>query len=287
MTKATEPSQVKELWTKKVRKFMAEFLDEHPVLSRFHQRASLVLHGSTTLGIDDAFSDLDFWFLLPESDLVEFGAVSETRFFQIKVNGKPGHIDAKPAEQLSKRFQDCDLALIFQMQRAEIITDHAGLAGDLQRLSRKPMRDEVSDAFFCYHYILMCDWRQSCRNPMARTDPVGALLALPEFITHALKAAIVLDGAPYPYGKWLHRVSLTTPTGRLLAPSMETVLDRIAEDGLRSESQGPDHPIGSELDKICRIVTEAARAKGNDDPWLKEWWFHINQAVTGIQGIAW
>jgi len=170
---SAEGALTREFWTDKSRAFMAEFLEDHPALSKFHNKASVVLHGSTTMGIDDAYSDLDFWFLLSEADLVEFDANSSTRFFPIKVDGKPGHIDVRSVELFSKRFQDCDLAFIFEMQRAGIITDHAGTAGKLQRLARRPMRDETSAAFFFYHYILTRDWHQSCRNPMARRTASG------------------------------------------------------------------------------------------------------------------
>jgi len=283
----TEPSGRREYWTDKSREFMAEFLKDHPALSKFHDKASVVLHGSTTMGIDDAFSDLDFWFLLSEADLAEFDAVSSTRFFPIEVDGKPGHIDARSVEQFSKRFQDCELAFIFEMRSAGIIMDHAGCADELQRRAREPMRDEVSDAFFFYHYILMRDWHQSCRNPMSRRDPVGVLLSLPEVISNALKAAIALDGQPYPYGKWLHRVSLETPTGRLLAPSIEIILDRIGENDLRFDGPESAHPVSVELTNICNTLIGAAHAKGNEAPWLSEWWFHIHQALTGVKNINW
>jgi hypothetical protein len=287
VTEPTPDQDLKRPWRRRLADFLPGYLDGHPVLSPFRARASVILHGSTTMGIDDDFSDLDLWLLLPAAATAELCAAAGTRFFEFRLDGKQGHLNAESTAAFAGRAHGCHMDTIYQLRSAEIITDNTGAGGELIRLARRPMREEVSQAFFFYHYVEMRGEHRACDNPIQRSDPVALLLSLPKVIAHALQAAMVLDGQPYPYDKWLYRAAGGTPTGRLLTPSVGKVLDLLAAGHLRTGPPESDHPVSLELRVIRRILVEAAQAKGIREPWLTQWWLHMHQAQAAIQNVRW
>jgi predicted nucleotidyltransferase len=294
MTKSNPKIESKDYWVRSLKNYIPEFLKKHPILKNFHKNASVILHGSITLGFDDPFSDIDLWFLLPEEELVELESVSESFFFDIELNNKPGHLNAESIEDFSKRFRQLknyydqsDMDIVFQLRNAKIVIDKSGIGNELIKLACKPMRKEVSDIFFFYHYVEMRSEHRASDNPMERQDPVGVLLSLPKTIAHALRAAMVLDGEPYPYDKWLYHRASQTPTGKKLVPSIDKIIDLLAEDYLRFEGSESEHPISQELRVIRKILIETAQVKGNNSPWLDKWWLHMTQPRDSIKDIHW
>lgn len=294
MTIFTPNIERKDDWVRKIRKYIPGFLEQHPILKNFQENASVILHGSITLGFDDHFSDIDLWFLIPEEELVDLKRVSDSLFFDIEINNKPGHLNAESTEDFLERFHQLknyydqsDMDIVFQLRNAEIVIDKSGIGNKLIKLACQPMRKEVSDLFFFFHYVEMRSEHRACDNPMERQDPVGVLLSLPKVIAHALRAAMVLDGEPYPYDKWLYYAASQTPTGKKLTSSVEKILDLIAKDNLRFKGSEADHPISQELRIIRRILVESAQDKGNYSPWLEKWWLYMTQPRDNLKIIHW
>jgi hypothetical protein len=113
------------------------------------------------------------------------------------------------------------------------------------------------------------------------------LLALADTLNHALKAAMVLDGQPYPYEKWLRAAASRTRTGRRLMPMVERTLDVLAADGLRFPGPDAGNPINRELWRVRETLIRAARRSGIDEPWLDTWWLHMTQARHAVRNIRW
>lgn len=294
MTEFTPKIDRKNFWIRQLKTFIPEFLEQHPTLRNFREKASVILHGSITLGFDDPFSDIDLWFLIPEEELAELEVESESLFFEIEVNGKPGHLNAESIEDFSRRFHQLknhsdqsDMDIVYQLRNAEIVIDKTGMGNELIKLACQPMRKEVSNVFFFYHYVEMRSEHRASDNPMERHDPIGVMLFLPKVIAHALRAAMVLDGEPYPYDKWLYYRASQTPTGKKLVPSINKILDFIAEDNLRFKGSESEHPISQELRVIRRILIKAAQTKGNNSPWLEKWWLYMTQSRDSIKNIHW
>ncbi len=279
--------ETRDIWAERAKDFVPRIMDEDPVLGKFRDRASVIFHGSTMLGVDDAGSDLDFWILLPEKDMKELDAMSATRFFEMDAEGKPGHLNAESAESFTDRVRRCDLALIRELRTASVSLDCGGVGAKLLAEAAKPMRPEVSRAFFFHHYVEMRGEHRSCDNPMNRAQPAGVLFSLPKALSHALKAAIALDGEPYAYEKWLYQAALETPTGSAVAEGAEMIIDHLAFDCLRLNLPEPQNPLSQELRKIRRILVDAAKAKGIDEPWLDKWYLHIDQARDVLKSVRW
>lgn len=274
-------------WLDRLALFLPPFFEEHPPLAAFAERASILLHGSLTMGVVDEYADLDVWFLLSGDDLRTFRTVSEFTFFTFKLDGKKGHVSAHSVDELQERIGRCDMDLIFQMRRAEIIWDESERAARLIRLTRTPMRTEVRETLFFHHYVEMRSEHRACDTPIERNDGVALLMFLPKTLGHALRAAMVLDGEPYPYDKWLFRVAEKTPTGRKLAPHVERIMDLLAEDALRCSGPKEKNPISLELGAIRQVLINTARGKGLDSEWLETWWLYLEQAREARELVRW
>ncbi len=294
MSEIIPKNDSKDYWVKKLKKFVPEFLKQHEILKNFHEKASVILHGSITLGFDDPFSDIDLWLLIPKEELIQLEKISGTLFFEIEVNDKPGHLNAESIEEFSRQFyrlrnsnDQPDLDIVFQLRNAVIVIDKTGIGKELITSACQPMRKEVSDCFFFYHYIEMRGDHRASDNPMERNHPVGVLLSLPKTLAQSLRAAMVLDNEPYPYDKWLYYMAKKMPTGKKLIPSIETILNILAEGGLHFKGSEKDNPISQEIREIRKILIEEARSRGNNSPWLEKWWLYMTQARAMIKEIHW
>jgi len=274
-------------WSTALREFLPRYIDEHPALRRAGRSASLILHGSTTMGIDDEWSDLDLWLLVGGDSLKQLDAASPTRFFEFECEGKKGHLNACAAEEFRASIGRCDMDAIYQLRNAEVITDGGGAADGLVALARKPMPADVREAFVMWHYTEMRGEHRAVDNPIERRDPVAVLLSLPKALGHALRAAMVLEGEPYPYDKWLYRAALQTPTGKLLEPAVRSVLECLASGALSIGGPERTHPLSRELRVIRQVLIEAARGKGLDRPWLDKWWLYMDQAREAVARARW
>jgi hypothetical protein len=160
--------------------------------------AALLLHGSTTRGIDDPYSDLDVWMLVPDPALQAIDAGSETRFFQFELDGKPGHVTVELRDEFDRRLRHCDLPLIAELRLGVVLADGSpdGWGEAIVREACQPMRETVKRAWVRYHYVEMRGEHRAGDNPMERGDPMAVLLATAQTLTHALCAAMTLDGEP-------------------------------------------------------------------------------------------
>jgi hypothetical protein len=280
-------NQVIARWKAILPDFTAEFIRANPNLAPFFEDAAVVLHGSTCDGIDDAVSDLDLWLILSPHDLSRLDGVSPTRFLGFRLEKKLGHFNAVSDASFVERVRHCDMTLIAELRNAMIIRDPLGVAQLLIAKASQPMPEAVRRAFFQYHYVEHRGDDRAADSPLDRGDPVAALAAQTAALGHALRAAMVLHGEPYPYSKWLYRKASQTPTGRALAPKVEQWIDLLSQNALRGRSGSDIHPLARKMTEIRLELTEAAHAAGIDGPWLKEWWLHIDAARAGIQNVEW
>jgi hypothetical protein len=274
-------------WNARLRAFTPRFLEEHPALAPAATEAAVLLHGSTTRGVDDPYSDLDVWLLVSEAAAQAIEAAAGTRFFVFALEGKPGHCTIELTSNFEKRVRQCDFPLIAELRSAQILADPSGRVAPLIADARRVMPDEVRRAWFCYHYVEMRGEHRACDTPIDRGDPVALLQAMSQTLSHALRAAMVLDGEPYPYVKWLAQAAFGTPTGRRLEPRVTELLDLLAQDALRAPGPERDHPLTHTLREIRRLLVDAARERGLDAPWLNEWWLSMDHARRGIQEVRW
>jgi hypothetical protein len=274
-------------WTAKMKQFAPGFLAGHAVLGPLAAKAVVALYGSTMIGIDDPWSDLDVWVIVPNMALRELRQTSQESFFEFALDSKPGHFTLEPYEGFLEQVRRCDMPLIADLRPAVVLCDPQGCGQGLIDLARQPMRPDVRLAWFRYHYIEMRSEHRACDNPIERGDPAAVLLAMTKALEHAMRAALVLDGQPYPYSKWLARACARTPTGQKVLRSVEELLDLLAADALHRRGPEKGHPLSDKLRDMRRILVGAARAGGLDEPWLDKWWLFMEQADRGAREVTW
>ena len=276
-------------WPQRVSEFIPDFMNRHEFLRHYIGRGSVVMHGSTMLGIDDAFSDIDLWLILPDDEHAELIRKTKTDFFAFHdFYGKEGHLNAEAQGAFHDRLhRSCHMDTIFQLRSACLILDHDGMARRLIDAALRPMRQEVRRAWFFYHYVEMRGEHRACDNPIERNDSVALLLALGKTVRHAMQAAMVLDTNPYPYDKWLYRAAQAGPVGSMICRHVKIISDLIGTKGLEQGGPESGNHISLELREIRRILIDTAIAEEMDEPWLNRWWEHMNAAKEAINGMPW
>ena len=240
-----------------------------------------------TRGLADQLADIDLWCLGPDSQVAEIDLVSPTRFFPFDHRGRPGHLNVESTERFIERVSACDLALIAELRLSRVLADSSGVGIDLRDRALRTMPEDVRRAWFRYHYVEYRGAHRGVDNPAARGHSVAVLLAGANCLGHALRAAMVLDGMPYPYDKWLQVDALATPTGTVVAASAERFLDQVARGSLRTAAPEASHPIVQALKEPRAILVDRARATGLDGEYLDRWWLHLDAARRGISEVRW
>ena len=274
-------------WQPLIAAWLPLFTAEHPVLQRISESGSVIFYGSLTQGWDDAFADIDLWLLLPDECMPRLDAFSRTRFFGFELDGRKGHITAHGLSEFREKIRCCCMDTIYQLRNGVVVADRSGVAADVRAEAASPMPEAVRRAFFMHHYIEMRSEHRACDSPMERHDPVALLLSLPKVLAHALRAGMILDREPYPYDKWLCSAARQTPTGQRLVPHVESILDLLGAGMLRFEGAEKEHPIGRELYALRRLLIDAARAGGIDEPWLDQWWLFMDEDERQFGEVRW
>jgi hypothetical protein len=278
-------------WVNRLIEFVPLFVRDHARLAPLGPRLCALLHGSTTMGIDDPYSDLDNWLLMPMADLAVLEGSSFTRFFSFTLDDKKGHFNAESFETFDERMTRCDMDVIRQLRSAVALFDPENASSRLIERACLSMPETVSTALFMHHYVAMRREHRACDNPMERGDPVATLLAMTKAITHALRAAMVLDGEPYPYDKWLYQTAARTPIGRQVNIAVDQILGHLGADDLHYGGPESSNPISMALRDIRRALVEAARERGrtglDGGRWLDRWWEYIPQADAAIMQVRW
>ena len=265
-------------WASCVRDALPELAKLSPALASNAATATWLLHGSTTRGIDDAVSDLDAWCLPPIDQ--------PPLFVQFELSGKAGHVQVEQRPAFERRLRQCDFPLIYELRHAIILQDPDGWAERLLSIARRPMPADVQAAWFAHHYIEMRSEHRAIDNPIERRDAIAVLQATTSTIAHALRAALVLDGEPHPFSKWLAHAAVQAPTGRQIVPIIEGLIDDLGAGVLRVGGPERDHPINRRLKQIRTILIDTARARGIDAPWLDWWYLHLDQRGA-IHRVEW
>ncbi len=271
-------------WVQRVREDLPDVVFSYPALRPLRERATMLLHGSASRGVHDRWSDLDVWLWVSPRELRAIDAASPTRFFEFFLGGRPGHANAESRDHVLAMIRGCDFGLIHELRRAIVVRDPDGFGRKMIALARRPMRAALRRRLFFYHYVEMRGYHRNLDNPLNRGDRASVLLALGVTLGHALRAAMVLDGAPPPYDKWLPQAAAETPTGRLVVQAFARIMLLVGRGALNRAQDEVRHPVNLELRKIRAGLVDAAHRHGIREPWLGKWYLHIDQArAAGVR----
>ncbi len=251
-------------------------------------KAALLLHGSLTIGIDDPHADIDLWVLTDDASVEAFEQAAGTRFIEFH-SPRKGHFQIQSTDAFRQRMSACDFELISELRRAQVVRDDNDReGGKLIEEARKRMTDEVRFAWFRYHYVEMRGEHRGCDNSVERSNAPALLMCVSRTIQHAMQAAMILDREPYRYSKWLTRMAERAgPTGAKVVPLVNDAVWLISAGALLDPGPEREHRLSLKLREIRAALIDAARAGGIDEPWLTDWWLHIDKARRGVHDVRW
>jgi hypothetical protein len=128
---------------------------------------------------------------------------------------------------------------------------------------------------------------RGCDNSVERSNPAALLMCVSPTIQNALQAAMILDREPYRYSKWLMRMAERGPTGAKIVPLVNDAIWLISAGALLDPGPERDHRLSKKLREIRQILIDSAHAAGIDEPWLTEWYLHIDKARRGVHDVRW
>src|SRR5215471_1512690 len=119
-----------QVWADRLRAAIPE-LAARPPLTALRPGWTVLLHGSTAAGVDDAYSDLDLWALVSAANLADHDRRSELRRVEFDLGGKPGALEVVSVDELAARLHRCDMPLIAELRSAEVLEDGLEEAAEL------------------------------------------------------------------------------------------------------------------------------------------------------------
>jgi hypothetical protein len=255
--------------------------------TELNHKAALLLHGSLTIGVDDPHADIDLWVLSDDASVEAFDRSVGTRFIEFN-SPRKGHFQIESVEAFQRRMSACDFELISELRHAQVIRDYENMGQWLIDEARKPMDDDVRFAWFRYHYVEMRGEHRACDNSVERSNAPALLMCVGRTIQHAMQAAMILDREPYRYSKWLTRMAERAgPTGARIVPLVNDAVWLISAGALLDPGPEREHRLSLKLREIRTALIDAARAGGIDEPWLTDWYLHIDKARRGVHDVRW
>lgn len=249
-------------------------------------KAALLLHGSLTIGIDDPYADLDLWVLSDDASVEAFDRAAGTRFIEFN-SPRKGHFQIQSMDAFRRRMAACDFELISELRHAVLIRDYDDEGRKLIAEARKPMSDAVRFTWFRYHYVEMRSEHRACDNSLERSNAAALLMCVAPTVQNALQAAMILDREPYRYSKWLMRMAERGPTGAKIVPLVNDAIWLISAGALLDPGPEREHRLSKKLREIRQVLIDSARDAGIDEPWLSEWYLHIDKARRGVHDVRW
>ncbi len=277
---------IRERWIKRSREHFESARDSLG-LSFLGDDACIVLHGSTSRNVDDGFSDLDFYLILDEESADRFDAHFDSRFVDVTIHEKIGHLNVVTTAAIDAAFVRPDLETIYELQHAVAVFDPRDSFEPIRVKAARPMSAEVRRAALLYNYIETRSFFRSAVNPINRHDRLAALSCVIEAIHYAVRTARVIDGLTYPYSKWLHAAARSSPTAHLLVDSIEQILDHIQSNSLALAGPSDENVILALLRSQRLQLIEGANRIGIDEDWLRHWWLHFDAQRHAFDNVEW
>ena len=273
-------------WVSLSREFFAS--NERPrVLSALGDDLCVVLHGSTTRNVDDPFSDLDFYLLLDDEGTARFDSAAPSRFVDVIIDGKPGHLNVTPLANIENAFATPDFETIYELQHGVAVLDPSGRFDAIETRARLPMHEKLRRAALLFNYVEMRSFHRSADNPMDRNDRLSALSSVVETINYTIRCGFVIDGRVFPYSKWLYVAAALSPTGSLVLEGVDRILDLVLSDPTSLMGPEKENAISTQLRHMRAVIVDCAKASGIDEPWLNSWWHFFEAQRAALDDIEW
>lgn len=266
-------------------KFITQEILNHPLLQEDRQRVSIILDGSTALGVVDGQSDVDIIIICEDESynsinhrFEEAGLIPEHSSFFMDLrlpSGKTGHYTLHKISDIKEALMSGDMEWLWNASVSYIYYDLLELKSLFH--SYVPLQPEVLMKFRKNSYIQLRSYARSLDNPVVRGDAFPILFLAVSLYKEALRCAITIEGYPYPYDKWLVPVAQQTVLGRKILECAGDFWSYLREDESFAPMYQEDNNFVKMEKQFRKILLEEFRLRGIDEPWLIEWWKFLEE----------
>lgn len=265
--------------------FVTKEILDHPIMQAGRQRLSIILDGSTALGVVDEQSDVDVIIICEEEyydsinqRFVDAGLILEHSSFFMDLqlpSGKKGHYTLQSIAGIQEALMNGNMEWLWNASVSYIYFDQL----DLKSLfhSYVPLQPEILMRFRRESYIQLRSYARSLDNPVVRGDAFPILFLAVSLYKEALRCAITIEGYPYPYDKWLVPIAQQTAVGRKILDSAGDFWSYIKEDDSYIPMYQEDNNFVKMEKRFRKILVEEFRKRGIDEPWLTQWWKFLSK----------
>ncbi|WP_440961219.1 nucleotidyltransferase domain-containing protein [Paenibacillus nitricinens] len=261
-------------------KYITQEILNHPLLQEVRQRVSIILDGSTALGVVDGQSDVDIIIICEDESynrinhrFEEAGLIPEHSSFFMDLRlpcGKTGHYTLHKISDIKEALMNGDMKWLWNASVSYIYYDLLELNSLFH--SYVPLQPEVLMKFRKNSYIQLRSYARSLDHPVVRGDAFPILFLAVSLYKEALRCAITIEGYPYPYDKWLVPVAQQTVVGRKILECAGDFWSYLREDESFAPMYQEDNNFVKMEKQFRKILLEEFRLRGIDEPWLIEWW---------------
>lgn len=257
----------------------------HPLLLEDRQRVSVILDGSTAMGVVDEQSDIDVMIICQDeyyniinNRFAQAGIIPEQSSFFVDIHlpsGKTGHYTLHTLSEITKALMNGNIEWLWNASISYIYYDQL----DLKTLFNQyvPLQPEVLMNLRKKTYIELRSYAKSLDNPVVRGDAFPILFLAVSLYKEALRCAIAIEGYPYPYDKWLVPVAKQTAVGQKILECAGDFWGFLRDDNSFAPMYQEDNSFVKMEKRFRKILVEELRMRGIDEPWLVEWWKYMEE----------
>lgn len=282
---APEKTNEYEMLYQEIEKFVHGELLNHPLLQQDQERISVLLAGSTSIGILDDKSDVDLLILCADetysgivSRFTEKGLIPENSEFFVDFRlpcGKMGHVTLQKRSAVETKLEANDLEWLWTASAALILHDSLNVSQLLNKYI--PLRAEVVHSLRKKTYIQLRNYAKSLDNPVNRGDRYGILFFGVAVLKEALRCSIAVEGYPYPYDKWLVQVASQLTVGSKITKIAEPFFEYLKDQSTFEAMYQEDNVLVKMEKQMRKVLVEEMRSRGVNEPWLVEWWKYVEK----------
>ncbi|WP_340394866.1 nucleotidyltransferase domain-containing protein [Paenibacillus sp. FSL E2-0177] len=272
--------QVHSELLEEIGQYITQEILNHPLMKEESQRVSILLDGSTALGVVDEQSDVDVIIICQDEyyssinhRFEQAGLIPEQSSFFMDLrlpSGKTGHYTLHKISEIKAALMSGNMEWLWNASISYIYYDRL----DVKSLfdAYVPLQPGVLMRFRKNSYIQLRSYAKSLDNPVVRGDAFPILFLAVSLYKEALRCAITIEGYPYPYDKWLVPVAKQTTVGRKIMECAGDFWSFIRDDESFAPMYQEDNNFVKMEKRFRKILVEEFRMRGIDEPWLVEWW---------------
>ncbi|MEK3864119.1 nucleotidyltransferase domain-containing protein [Paenibacillus sp. FSL H7-0716] len=275
-----DKTQLHSKLLEEIGQYITQEILNHPLMKEESQRISILLDGSTALGVVDEQSDVDVIIICQDEyyssvnhRFEQAGLIPKQSSFFMDLrlpSGKSGHYTLHKISEIKAALMSGNMEWLWNASISYIYYDRL----DVKSLfdAYVPLQPEVLMRFRKNSYIQLRSYAKSLDNPLVRGDAFPILFLAVSLYKEALRCAVTIEGYPYPYDKWLVPVAKQTTVGRKIMECAGDFWSFIRDDESFAPMYQEDNNFVKMEKRFRKILVEEFRMRGIDEPWLVEWW---------------